>query len=379
MPATPRDGEEGVRTRRQAAMDTSREQAISAEEDTSALSAHPAHTTAAPAAPMDMSAILAALQSLKEDQHQALRSVKEEVQGIKEDVIASIDSSMAALKTTVQNLQEDVDWVKPTLKEVQTTLGSYGTTLEAHERLLKELQKTKVLNPGTTPLPITTGGPQFKVPTFDGTSSWTAFRHQFEMVAKGNGWDDGHTLTALTLALRGDALLILENLPEDRRDLSSLIKALESRYGEKHLEHVFRAQLKERTQKSSESLQQWAAEIERLVRRAYASSTSSVNDTVLQAFVDGIRDPEVRAAVRLGHHKTLDAALAHALEVEAVRSDYRLHKVREVVAAVKPRGGPICYGCGERGHIRINCPTHRRRSSASTTTQVDANEDEALN
>ncbi|CAG4955734.1 unnamed protein product [Parnassius apollo] len=81
---------------------------------------------------------------------------------------------------------------------------------------------------------------------------------------------------------------------------------------------------------------------------------------MVQTSIDGIRDLEVRAAVRLGHHETLKNALAHALEVEAVRQDHRSHRVREVAAAtVRDRSkgyGPRCYGCGEKGHLRSSCP-----------------------
>ncbi|WP_369409856.1 DUF1759 domain-containing protein [Wolbachia endosymbiont of Corcyra cephalonica] len=115
------------------------------------------------------------------------------------------------------------------------------------------------------------------MPHFDGkSSSWSAFKRQFETLSSVNGWSDTQAYMALTLALRGDALLILENLPTEGRNLEPLMEALETRYGDKHLEHVYRAQLKDRTQKYNESLQEWATEIERLVRRAYVNSPSAI-------------------------------------------------------------------------------------------------------
>ncbi|KAJ8706272.1 hypothetical protein PYW08_006483 [Mythimna loreyi] len=236
-----------------------------------------------------------------------------------------------------------------------------------------------------------TSAAKFDVPRFDGTSSWTAFKYQFETLAKTNRWNDEQSFAALTLALRGDALLVLENLPSDGRTLERLMEGLDTRYGDKHLEHVFRAQLRDRTQRPNESLQQWGVEVERLVRRAYVSMTpETVEVYLVQAFIDGLRDTEVRATVRLGHHQTLKSAMAHALEVEAVRQDSRTHRVREVVdspsvqprhregavsSSAKSRYIPTCYGCGEKGHIRTDCPK-RKRGSVDSGTQVN---EESLN
>ncbi|CAG5023352.1 unnamed protein product [Parnassius apollo] len=97
-----------------------------------------------------------------------------------------------------------------------------------------------------------------------------------------------------------------------------------------------------------------------MVRKAYRSVPALIEGNLVQTFIDGIHDLEVRAAVRLGHHVTLKEALAHALEVEAVRKDHRPHRVREVAAStVRDRNqgySPRCYGCGERGHLRSSCP-----------------------
>lgn len=65
MPFKPRDEDEGVRTRRQADLDESR---ASAKEGTSTSQAHPVCTATAMAKPtaFDVSALLAAMQDMKE-------------------------------------------------------------------------------------------------------------------------------------------------------------------------------------------------------------------------------------------------------------------------------------------------------------------------
>ncbi|KAJ8718658.1 hypothetical protein PYW08_002895 [Mythimna loreyi] len=306
-------------------------------------------------------------------------------------ILEKIDHGLVTLGEKVKNLTLEV-------KEVSARTDTLETRIDGHEDRLLDINRKIVKLEAREPIAIgssahthCTSAAKFDVPRFDGTSSWTAFKYQFETLVKTNRWDDEQSFAALTLALRGDALLVLENLPSDGRTLERLMEGLDTRYGDKHLEHVFRAQLRERTQKPNESLQQWGVEVERLVRRAYVSMTpETVEVYLVQAFIDGLRDTEVRATVRLGHHQTLKSAMAHALEVEAVRQDSRTHRVREVVvspsvqprqregvvsSSAKSRYIPTCYGCGEKGHIRTDCPK-RKRGSVDSGTQVN---EESLN
>ncbi|GBP14398.1 hypothetical protein EVAR_92387_1 [Eumeta japonica] len=88
----------------------------------------------------------------------------------------------------------------------------------------------------------------FKVPWFDGTSSWSAYKLQFEIVMRTNSWNQEQTQTALTLSLHYDALMVLEAL-EEQRTYKKLLKTLEACYGLHgygHLEYAYRAQSKDR-------------------------------------------------------------------------------------------------------------------------------------
>lgn len=285
-----------------------------------------------------------------------LREVHESTTEWKKEMI-EVQEKLADMDIKMDNRIHEVDDKVETVK----------ADVETYKNRLQKLE-IKVANGSSTCVPdaLVAGGGRFKVPPFDGSSSWTAYKLQFESVSKANGWGKEQARTALTLALRDEALTILEALGNDQT-YDRLLEALEARYGDSHLEHVYRAQLKDRTQGRNESLQQWALEIEKLVRKAYQRTSASFVDSMLvQAFIDGIRDLEVRAAVRLGHHGSLKDAVAHALEVEAVRQDStRPFRVREVSTTkpVAPRRefGPRCYQCGERGHMQSSCPERNKR------------------
>ncbi|KAJ8958604.1 hypothetical protein NQ318_016325, partial [Aromia moschata] len=112
---------------------------------------------------------------------------------------------------------------------------------------------------------------RMKPPQFDGKSSWVNYLRQFEAAARANGWSLAEKATALTLALRGDVTDILQTLSlEEQDDYHQLVKHLEMRYGQSHLEHVYHSQLKNRCQKNNESLQEFEADIARKLVDALA-------------------------------------------------------------------------------------------------------------
>ncbi|KAJ8947660.1 hypothetical protein NQ318_009544 [Aromia moschata] len=119
---------------------------------------------------------------------------------------------------------------------------------------------------------------------------------------------------------------------KNKRITINLVRHLEMRYGQSHLEHVYHSQLKNRYQKSNESLQEFEADIARLVRLAYSSTPENVMERlVVQAFLDDLRDTETRQALTLARPSKLVDALARALELKAARQSCRSQaKVRKM-------------------------------------------------
>ncbi|CAF4895219.1 unnamed protein product [Pieris macdunnoughi] len=290
----------------------------------------------------------------RRQEEQARQIVEEQAQTrrLMEEQACRIGERLGDLKQEVdkkiENLESDMDCKFS--KQDKRILG-----------LEQEMQCLKTKGVITTVAP----SGNLKVPPFDGTSSWGAYKIQFETVAESNGWNDDQAVTALIMGLRDEALTILDT-KTGKVTLKQLLDALESRHGDAHLEHVYRAQLKDRIQQTNESLQKWGCEIEKLVRKAYASSPDVADKMLVQAFVDGIRDREIRMAVNLGHHKDLKNALAHALEVEAFCKDSRPNRIRAVSEKRSSQRGPTCYLCGEVGHMRFSCPKRDLRGEMKT-------------
>ena len=102
-----------------------------------------------------------------------------------------------------------------------------------------------------------------------------------------------------------------------------MIKALELRYGDKHLREVYYAQLRTRRQCSVESLQEFEASVEasidRLIRLACPEAPEDFRIRfAVQTFIDGIRDCELQQVLRMARHRNSSESLVDALEFEAV-------------------------------------------------------------
>ncbi|KAJ8932485.1 hypothetical protein NQ318_005543 [Aromia moschata] len=137
-----------------------------------------------------------------------------------------------------------------------------------------------------------------KPPTYDGQSSWSMYRRQFEAAAKANGWTPQEMATSLVISLRGQALEILQSIPEEQQnDYDRIVGALEIRYGHKYLRQVYQSQIKSRQQRSNESLQEYEADIERLIHLAYPQAPKEFLEQIgIQTFIDGLVDTEMQQA-----------------------------------------------------------------------------------
>lgn len=201
----------------------------------------------------------------------------------------------------------------------------------------------------------------------------------FETAAMVHGWSEETKASVLSLSLRGDALTVLQAMPmSERRHFAELVRRLEMRFGHRHMDQLYRSQLRNRSQKPNESLQEFEADVARLVRHAYPSVSDDVSESLaVDRFLDGLRDPETQQAVKLARPKTLSDALTQAMEFEAVRQSVRGQArvraadveptaapdveeiVKRVLEALKTRRRQVrCWSCGQVGHPRSKCPSN---------------------
>ncbi|GBM64305.1 hypothetical protein AVEN_76894-1, partial [Araneus ventricosus] len=233
--------------------------------------------------------------------------------------------------------------------------------------------------------------PTVKCLTFDGQTSWTVFKTQFDVVSSANGWNNRVKASQLVASLRGSAAEVLQGIPSNKlTDLTTIENALEARFGDGHLTQFYRTELKTRRQKPGESLQVLAADVERIMSLAYAECPQDVRDSLAaQYFVDAIRDEDTQHATRLTDAKDLKSALAYSMKYEAAKTvsktsrnvrsievedgtgkekdekfDFLLKTLEKllnshVAGKNTPRRNPnvTCWKCNKKGHVPRECQT----------------------
>jgi hypothetical protein len=140
-------------------------------------------------------------------------------------------------------------------------------------------------------------------PTFDGTTFWAVFRRQFETVAEHNCWTRLEKPMYLITSLQGRATDVLHGIPKSATYEETLL-AVEDRLGDHHFTAACRSQLKTRTQRTGESLQESATAIEQLTHRAYPTLPEKhIRREAGKAFADGVEDQAIKIQLLLGGGK----------------------------------------------------------------------------
>ncbi|GBN20800.1 hypothetical protein AVEN_167827-1 [Araneus ventricosus] len=115
----------------------------------------------------------------------------------------------------------------------------------------------------------------------DTTPRGRRVKTQLDVVSSTNGWTDFVKASQLVASLRGSAAEVLQGIPAGKlTDLTTVEKALESRFGDSHLTQFYRSELKARRQKPGESLQELAADVERLMCLAYNECPLDVRESL---------------------------------------------------------------------------------------------------
>ncbi|XP_056006949.1 uncharacterized protein LOC130050723 [Ostrea edulis] len=158
-----------------------------------------------------------------------------------------------------------------------------------------------------------------KPSTYHGTGLWNDYLSHFESVCLLNEWTDIEKGLYLAASLRGQAQGVLGNQPRDeRQSYQKLVKALQDRFAPVNQTELYRAQLRERRQKASESLPEMGQDVRRLVNLAYPTAPDDVREILAtEQFLDGLHSSEMRLKIKQARPVNLNDAIQRAVELEA--------------------------------------------------------------
>ena len=188
----------------------------------------------------------------------------------------------------------------------------------------------------------TQSGVKIKPQTYDGTTSWSDYLIQFELVAEWNKWNDYTKAICLAASLRGVAQSVLGYLDStERHDYHSLVACLSLRFGTENQEELFWVKLNNRVRHPNESLPDLAHNIRRLVKLALPTIPSPFSQEIAKKyFISAIRDSELRLNILRAKPATFDDAIKFAVETEAFykAEKYRKHQHEAPVGLVSTDG-----------------------------------------
>jgi hypothetical protein len=172
----------------------------------------------------------------------------------------------------------------------------------------------------------------------------------------------------LNTALKGRAADVLHGIPT-HATYDETLQTLEDRFEDQHLAAAFRSQLKTKTQRAGESLQDFATAIEQLAHRVYPTLPEEhIRREAGKAFADGVQDPDIKIKLLLGGEKTVNEALRKALELQAVLIAARPPKTssrtfwgsRFPPTWRRDARNSTCWSSGDTGHFESNCPYRKK-------------------
>ncbi|XP_075168511.1 uncharacterized protein LOC142240690 [Haematobia irritans] len=309
------------------------------------------------------------------------------------------------LQQIAEGMEKRVDHIESQIGELDKKIISVDEKIMVHdEKFLHIERKMSELEIKGGPVRVIEGS-KTKPPVFDGSTSFDVFKFQFEMVACRNLWNDNDKAIELLLALKGNAADVIQSIPAaSRNNYNEVIAALQRKYGGEHKQDIFRMELRGRVQKSNETLQDFATEVERLVLLTYPGESHPLVDRIkIETFVNGIRDPDIKCATYASQKATFaeTVTFAHAQETARLLARPQIHKVRRVETQCEETQSVIelvkealrqimqemkqqanksrikCYNCDKAGHLSRECKAWRKTSGSISPSPLNNNHKKA--
>jgi len=186
--------------------------------------------------------------------------------------------------------------------------------------------------------PVRTPRSLIKLAPYNGTGSLETFLAKFHNIARYLEWTEADKFFHLCASLEGSAGQVLWDAGP-QATTESVIRLLQTRFGNELQAERFKAELRARRRKPGEPLQQLYQEICRLVALAYPSSeVTLVHHVAKEAFITALDSRNLQLKLMEREPKTVEDALNLAIKLEAY--DRSLSATGQVDDVEEDRGRP---------------------------------------
>ena len=132
----------------------------------------------------------------------------------------------------------------------------------------------------------------------------------------------------LAMSLRGNAQRVLSEITrEELFDYERLKCSLTQRFCPPERETAFRCEFRNRRRKRDETVAEYGYALKRIATRAFPDMPLTVRESlIVEQYISGLSDPELKRFVQFSHPQTLDKAISLALEFEAFEGSQLHHR-----------------------------------------------------
>ena len=227
------------------------------------------------------------------------------------------------------------------------------------------------------------GGLKIHIGSFkaDGKEKGSAYMKRFEVVAHVSGWDDNRKLGELIGHMEEKAAAWVGRLSGSALDSWGSLKAAFLRQFDRKLGPSAAQRLRSLRQKQKQSIDEYLNECYEVFDEAGLEVDSSL---AKDYFLSGLRsDLQVAARAQVDNMELEELARFISVVdagIQSVRS-YQSGQSGEGGASSSGKGGRdrrevSCFQCGEKGHIRPDCPQKAASGGSATTSSSSAKQAE---
>lgn len=200
---------------------------------------------------------------------------------------------------------------------------------------------------------------------------WRNWRLHFEDVARINGWNNQRQKREIRTSMEGEAFDCVKDIDVEDANLTpaNVLDRYEARFVVEAASQLARSEFVTAKQGADESVLAWHGRLRELYLRAYPNRANDLNADlmIVDRFVLGLSNPEIKREVIKSHPDTFQAALESA---QARVADYAVmiqEKLVQAPAAGNGNGvhamGPglgrgrtgTCHFCEQTGHFVREC------------------------
>ncbi|GBN76079.1 hypothetical protein AVEN_161627-1 [Araneus ventricosus] len=150
----------------------------------------------------------------QEEMRKGQEEMRKGQEEMKNQIQSHVESKVGEIKDHVNSCIEKIEDVQSVKREIGEVKGEVERKIEeVEDKVQGKIEEV----------------PTVKSLTFDGQTSWTVFKTQFDVVSSANGWNNRVKASQLVASLRGSAAEVLQGIPSDKlTDLMTIENALEA-------------------------------------------------------------------------------------------------------------------------------------------------------